>query len=76
MIQVTRLNGESFVLNALYIEKIQNLPDTTITMISGKKYFVKEEKLEIAEKTAQFYKRIGLMGVQANLEESYEQKSD
>ncbi|SET41600.1 flagellar protein FlbD [Salinibacillus kushneri] len=72
MIQVTRLNGESFVLNALYIEKVQNLPDTTITLVSGKKYFVKEEKKEIVDKTIQFYKSIGLAGLQGNVEESYE----
>ncbi|PLR96135.1 hypothetical protein CVD25_12120 [Bacillus canaveralius] len=29
MIKVTRLNGKSFAMNAVYIETIESFPDTT-----------------------------------------------
>ncbi|TCT26765.1 flagellar protein FlbD [Melghiribacillus thermohalophilus] len=63
MIEVTRLNDEQFVLNALYIETIQTLPDTTITLTNGKKYFVKESKEEILERVTAFYQKVGLAGI-------------
>ncbi|RPF55988.1 flagellar FlbD family protein [Aquisalibacillus elongatus] len=60
MINVTRLNDQEFVVNALYIEKVESLPDTTITLTNGKKHFVKESMEEVIEMTQDFYKEIGL----------------
>ncbi|MET3682142.1 flagellar protein FlbD [Alkalibacillus flavidus] len=65
MINITRLNGEEFVINALYIEKVQALPDTTITLSNGKTYFVKESKDEIVSRTTSFYQQVGLINLQA-----------
>ncbi|HJV16294.1 MAG TPA: flagellar FlbD family protein, partial [Bacillales bacterium] len=42
MIKVTRLNGKTFILNAIFIESIESFPDTTITLSNGRKYVVKE----------------------------------
>ena len=42
MIKVTRLNGKSYNLNAIYIESVEMNPDTTITLVNGKKYIVRE----------------------------------
>lgn len=62
MIQVTRLNGEKFTLNALYIEQVQAFPDTTITLFNSKKLIVKESVMQVAELTEEFYRKIGLSG--------------
>ncbi|MFC2950103.1 flagellar FlbD family protein [Virgibacillus sediminis] len=60
MIKLTRLNGEEFMLNALMIEQIQAFPDTTITLINGKKIVVKNTEEEAAELASSFYRSIGL----------------
>lgn len=62
MIEITRLNGEKFILNALYIEQVQAFPDTTITLYNNKKMVVKEPVEQIRNLTLEFYKSIGLAG--------------
>lgn len=61
MIEVTRLNGTSFVLNALYIEKIETYHDTTITLTTGVKYVVKDSKEELFQKITKFYQSVHLL---------------
>jgi flagellar protein FlbD len=70
MIQLTRLDGKIFTLNAIYIEKIQSLPDTTITLINGKQYFVRESESIVVEKVNEFYQNIGLIRIPVNKEGS------
>ncbi|WP_188205812.1 flagellar FlbD family protein [Alkalibacillus aidingensis] len=65
MITVTRLNGEEFVINALYIEKVQTLPDTTITLSNGKKYFVKESINDVIRLSTEYYQQVGLIDLQS-----------
>lgn len=62
MITVTRLNGSSFILNALYIESVEAFPDTTITLTNGRKYVVREPVHEVLRKAQAFYQSINLMG--------------
>ncbi len=62
MITVTRLNGKSFSLNAIYIETVESFPDTTITLVSGKKYIVRESQEQVTADIELFYKRIALLG--------------
>lgn len=57
MIKVTRLNGQPFTLNALFIEQIECFPDTTITLSNGKKFVVKEDEEAVLEKIAAFYRK-------------------
>lgn len=54
MISLTRLNGTSFVLNALLIESVEATPDTIITLTTGKKYMVQEDAQEIVQRTTEF----------------------
>ncbi|GAB7388224.1 hypothetical protein BSNK01_20610 [Bacillaceae bacterium] len=61
MIPLTRLNGKPFVLNALYIEHIEAIPDTMITLTSGKKYVVKEPVDEVVERVKSFYQELALL---------------
>ena len=42
MIRLTRLNAREFVVNAEMIEFVEALPDTMISLVSGKKFFVAE----------------------------------
>ena len=44
MIDVTRLNGTTYTLNAELIETVEEVPDTVITLTTGKKIFVKESR--------------------------------
>jgi len=47
MIELTRLNDTKFTLNADLIETVEEVPDTVITLTTGKKVFVKENRYEI-----------------------------
>lgn len=61
MVRLTRLNDQTFTLNAIFIEQIQSFPDTTITLANGKMIVVKESEEELINKIEHFYKRIGLI---------------
>ncbi len=60
MIQLTRLNQSSITLNAIYIERIESIPDTVVTLLSGKKVHVLETVEEVTDKVATFYQKINL----------------
>lgn len=62
MIQLSRLNGELFTLNAVMIEQIQSFPDTTITLINGKKIVVQNPEEEVITLIMSFYQNAGLLG--------------
>jgi flagellar protein FlbD len=68
MIQLTRLNGKSFSLNALYIEVIESFPDTTITLTNGHKYVVKEPEHEVCKKITSFYRDINVLSLRKGSE--------
>ena len=50
MITLKRLNDDEFVLNAVLIEQVQSLPDTTISLINGKKIVVKNKADDVIQK--------------------------
>ncbi|AEE91375.1 Flagellar protein FlbD [Tepidanaerobacter acetatoxydans Re1] len=60
MIELTRLNGTKFVLNAELIESVESTPDTVVTLTTDKKLVVLEKKDEIINKVIQYKKRIFL----------------
>jgi len=64
MIQVTRLNGQPFYLNALFIETVEAVPDTTIRLTNGKTYVVKEKEDVIVQLIKDFYKEIQILSVE------------
>jgi flagellar protein FlbD len=57
MIELTRLNGEAFVLNAELIETIVASPDTVVTLVNGHRYVVKESVDAVTEKVIQYKRR-------------------
>ncbi|PWI58193.1 flagellar FlbD family protein [Sulfoacidibacillus thermotolerans] len=62
MIHLTRMNGISFHLNAIMIEVIEATPDTVITLVSGRKYIVREHADEVIDQITRYYRSIGLVG--------------
>ena len=60
MIELTRLNGTTFVINSDLIETIEETPDTVIVLTMGTKYVVQESKGEIVDKVVEFRRRIAL----------------
>ncbi|HEX2985416.1 MAG TPA: flagellar FlbD family protein [Caproiciproducens sp.] len=58
MIELTNLNGISFVLNCNLIETIENIPETKITLTTGKYYLVSEVKEEIIGKIIAYNREI------------------
>ena len=64
MITLKRLNDDEFVLNAVLIEQVQSLPDTTISLINGKKIVVKNKAEDVIQKITEYYQQIGLARVQ------------
>jgi len=59
MIPVTRLNDTMFFLNAHQIEMVEETPDTVISLLSGKKYIVKDRAKEVLAKIIEYRKMIG-----------------
>ncbi len=49
MIEVTRLNDTKLTINADLIERVEELPDTVITMTTGYKVIVKESRQEVRD---------------------------
>lgn len=49
MIRVTRINGHGFAVNHDLIERVEETPDTVITLVDGTKYVVQESIDEIID---------------------------
>jgi len=47
MITITRLNGKKFVLNAELIRTVESNPDTTISLLNGDHFIVRESMDEV-----------------------------
>jgi flagellar protein FlbD len=58
MIEVTRLNGVKYWVNPHQIESIEQNPDVTLVMLSGKTLIIKEKPEEVIEKIIAYRKKI------------------
>ncbi len=58
MIEVTRLNGVKLTINAEMIEKVEESPDTVISLTSGNKIIVKESRQEVRNLVILYKKEI------------------
>ncbi len=56
MIEVTRLNGTTVLINAELIELVEETPDTVISLTTGRKLIVKESRQEV-KSLVKSYKR-------------------
>jgi flagellar protein FlbD len=57
MITLTRLNDTSFVVNAEMIEFVEAIPDTIITLQSGKKIMVIEPVDDVVERIIDYRRK-------------------
>ena len=58
MINVTGMNNKEFILNADHIEKIDEVPETLITLTNGKKYIVLESVEEVVDLVLRYKNKI------------------
>ena len=58
MIQVTRMNGSTLMLNADLIESLEETPDTVVTLTTGHKFIVKESAAILRQKTIEYKQEI------------------
>lgn len=54
MIKVTRLNGSELVINVDLIEFIEAIPDTIVSLVTGKKIMIKETTDTVIQRVAEF----------------------
>jgi flagellar protein FlbD len=54
VIELTRLNGERFVLNADLIQYVETLPDTYITLTGGQRVVVQESMDEVVARAVEY----------------------
>ena len=58
MIELTRLNGASLVINSDLIQYAESAPDTTLTLIGGEKVLVRESPGEVIDLTVAYRGRV------------------
>jgi len=58
LISVTKLNGQEMVINAELIEIVEKTPDTIISLVTGKKYMVRESVEEIIVRVIEYRKQL------------------
>lgn len=61
MIQVTRLNGKVFVLNAEWIKFAEATPDTVITLTQDEKVLVRETVEEVIRRVVAYHREVRLV---------------
>lgn len=58
MIEVTRLNGQSLVINAELIECVESTPDTVVSLNTGRKIVVREGVDEVVRRVIEYRRRV------------------
>ncbi len=59
MVKVTKLNGKEFYINPHQIEYIEENPDLTLVMLSGKRLVVTENYQSVFDRIIEYRKLIG-----------------
>lgn len=58
MIKVTGMNKKEIIINCIQIEKVEEIPETVITLMNGNKYLVLESADEVVELSIEYKKKI------------------
>ena len=66
MVPLTRLTGMPFALNPDLIERVDETPDTVITLVDGTKYLVRESLADVVAAVMDY--RARLLAAAGNLE--------
>lgn len=59
MIDLHRLKGEPFVLNADWIKTVESCPDTRIVLLNGEVFLVQESVTEVTERVIRYRRQTG-----------------
>ena len=59
MIHVTRFDNTEFIVNADLIEFVETLPDTHLTLVTGKKILVRETAQEVVARVLDYRRAAG-----------------
>lgn len=70
MIRLTAVNNKEFIINAELIEKIEDVPESLITLSNGKKYLVLEPIDEIINKVIEYKRKIYTFGLKGTYKET------
>ena len=60
MIKVMRLDGKKYWVNPHMIESMEETPDLTLTMLSGKKLIIRNSPAELIEKIISYRRNLGI----------------
>ena len=63
MVEVTKLNGSTVLVNAELIESVEETPDTVLSFVTGKKLIVKESRQEIKNLVILYKREIAASGL-------------
>lgn len=58
MIKLTTLDNKEIALNAELIERVESVPETVITLVSGKKVLVRDTVDEVIAKVVEYRRRL------------------
>jgi len=61
MIEVTRLNGKRFIINAELIRTIEEKPDTIITLTNGDHFVIRETMREVVARAIEYGRHLRQM---------------
>ena len=62
MIEVTRFNDTTFLINADLIETVEETPDTVLTLTTGRKFVIKENAQTVRNRVID-YKHKSFLGI-------------
>ena len=58
MVELTKLNGVAFVLNSNLIETIETIPETKVTLTTGKYFLVQEMRQDVVNRVIAYNQKI------------------
>jgi flagellar protein FlbD len=58
MIEVTKLNGETIMVNADHIETVEAHPDTTLVLNNDKRIVIRDSVAEVVRKVIEYQRSI------------------
>jgi len=58
MIEVTRFDGSSMLVNADLIQSIEHTPDTVVSLVNGEKLLVREPPDEVRRRVIEYKRAI------------------
>ncbi len=76
MIQLTRINGRPFVLNAEQIKTIESTPDTMITLLHGEQVVVREPPAVVVERAVHYGRSLRTFSIEPYVLPAYEAAPD